>query len=67
LNHPPAYEAPQLIGNETRPLKTLSLDEALMKITLSGEPFLIFRSEEDRRLKVLYKRPDGHYGVVQVE
>lgn len=61
------FAPPHIIGTETKPLKTLTLDEALMRIDLSGDHFLIFRSEEDRRLKVIYRRSDGHYGVVQPE
>ena len=62
-----AYKTPKIIGKETKPLKQLTTDEALMKIDLSGEQFLIFKAEEDQKLKVLYKRPDGHYGLVQPE
>lgn len=61
------FEAPQIIGTETKSLKTLTLEEALMKIDLSGEHFLIFRAEEDRSIKVIYRRTDGHYGVVKPE
>lgn len=59
--------APKIIGSETKPLKTLTLNEAVMKMDLSGDSFLIFRSEEDRKLKVLYRRKDGHYGLIQPE
>lgn len=58
---------PKLIGSETKPLKTLTVDEALMKMELSSDLFLIYRSEEDRKLKVLYRREDGHYGLIQPE
>lgn len=57
----------KIIGTETRPLKTLMIDEAMMKMDLSGDHFLIFRSEEDQKLKVLYRRSDGNYGLVQPE
>jgi putative sigma-54 modulation protein len=58
---------PHLIGTETRPLKTLTIDEAMMKIELSGDHFLVYRSEEDQKLKVLYRRTDGNYGLIQPE
>ncbi len=38
-----------------------------MKMDLSGDAFLIFRSEEDRKIKVIYRRDDGDYGVIEVE
>ena len=62
-----AYQMPKVIGTETKPLKTLNLNEAVMKMDLSGDNFLIFRSEEDQKLKVLYLRTDGHYGLIQPE
>jgi putative sigma-54 modulation protein len=62
-----AYRAPQLIGTEKKPLKTLTVDEAVMKMDLSGDSFLVFRAEEDCKLKVLYRRTDGNYGLIQPE
>jgi len=61
------YKAPKIIGTETKPLKMLTVDEAVMKMDLSGNSFLLFRSEEDQKLKVLYRRTDGHYGLIQPE
>jgi putative sigma-54 modulation protein len=57
----------KIIGTETKPLKMLTLDEAVMKMDLSGDQFLIFRSEEDQKLKVMYRRNDGNYGLIQPE
>ncbi|MGE5196518.1 MAG: ribosome hibernation-promoting factor, HPF/YfiA family [Anaerolineae bacterium] len=62
-----AFVVPKVIGSETLPLKTLKLDEAVMKIELSGEHFLLFRDEMDRKLKVIYRRDDGNYGIMQPE
>jgi putative sigma-54 modulation protein len=62
-----SFSPPQIIGTETKPLKMLTLDEAIMKVDLSGDNFLIFRCEEDQKLKVLYRRTDGHYGLIQPE
>lgn len=61
------FQAPQVIGSEVKPLKTLTIDEALMKMALSGDGFLVFRSQEDLKLKVLYRRADGHYGLIKPE
>ena len=37
-----AYAPPKIIGKETKPLKTLTLDEAIMKMELSNDQFLLF-------------------------
>lgn len=61
------YDEHKVVTQETRPLRVLTVHEAVMKIELSGDNFLIFRSEEDQKLKVVYRRNDGHLGIIEVE
>ncbi len=61
------YQTPHVIGSEKLPLKVLTSEEAVMKMDLSGDHFLVFRSEEDQKLKVIYRRNDGHYGLILPE
>lgn len=58
------YRPPQVIGTEKKVLKMLTLDEAVMKMELSGDQFMLFRGEEDQKLKVIYRRTDGNYGII---
>lgn len=63
-----SYKPHKIVDSEVKPLKTLTLEEAVMKMDLSGDAFLIFRSEEDCKLKVIYKRrEEGNYGVIELE
>lgn len=62
-----SFVPPEVIGVEKQLLKTLSLGEALMKLELSSDLFLVYRSEEDHKLKVLYRRKDENYGLIQPE
>ena len=62
-----SYDFSEIVTQETKPLKILTYDEAIMKMELSGDAFLIFRSEEDHKLKVIYRRKDGNFGVIEVE
>ena len=57
----------EVVSNEVRCLKLLNQEEAIMKMELSEEPFLVYRDEEDRKLKVIYRRDDGNYGVIEAE
>jgi putative sigma-54 modulation protein len=57
----------EVVAKETMPLKTLTQDEAVMKMEISDDPFLIYRSEEDQLLKVIYRREDRNYGLVQIQ
>ena len=61
------YRPPKIIGNDKRPLKTITAEEAVMKMELSDDSFLVFRSEEDRKLRVIYRRKDGNYGLILPE
>jgi putative sigma-54 modulation protein len=61
------YQTPQIVGSETRPMKTLTTEEAIMKMELSDDQFMLFRCEEDRKIKVIYRRKDGHYGLILPE
>lgn len=61
------YRPPKIIGTDTRPMKTLTTEEAIMKMELSDDNFMIFRGEEDRKLKVIYRRRDGNYGIILPE
>jgi putative sigma-54 modulation protein len=61
------YRPPKIIGNDNRPLKMLTEEEAVMKMELSDDQFMIFRGEEDRKLKVIYRRNDGNYGIILPE
>lgn len=62
-----AFSPAQIIHKETRTLRILNVDEAILKMDLSGDRFLVYRSEEDRKLKVIYRKDDGNYGVIEVE
>jgi len=61
------YQLHQVVAKETMPLRTLTQDEALMKMEITSDPFLIFKSEEDQKVKVIYRREDRNYGLVQIQ
>lgn len=61
------YQLHQVVAKETMQMKTLTQDEAIMKMEITDEPFLIFRSEEDQKIKVIYRRQDRNYGLVQIQ
>ncbi|MBS0635274.1 MAG: ribosome-associated translation inhibitor RaiA [Verrucomicrobia bacterium] len=57
----------KIVKSETQPLKILTDDEAIMKMELSGKPAMVYRNEETRRLKVIYRLEDGNYCVIEAE
>ncbi|NGX42712.1 MAG: putative sigma-54 modulation protein [Chlamydiae bacterium] len=61
------YKLHEIVKQKTIPLKTLTCDEAILRMELTRDAFLIFRSEEDQKLKVIYRRKDDNFGVIEVE
>lgn len=61
------YAPHKIVRKETRPLKILTDGEAIMKMDLSNDTFLIYRSEETMKLRVIYRRKDGNFGVIEPE
>ena len=56
-----------VVKKERQPLTTLTDQEAIMKMDLSLAPVLVFRDEATRKLKVIYRREDGNYGIIEAE
>ena len=61
------FEMPKIVSEENITIKMLTQDEAVMKLELSGEHFLIYKCEEDQKIKLLHKRDDGQLGLVEIE
>lgn len=61
------YDFHEVVTEKTIPLRMLNKEEAAMRFELSGDNFLIYRSEEDQRLKVMYRRKDDKIGLIKIE
>jgi ribosome-associated translation inhibitor RaiA len=46
------------------PPPRLALEDARERLDLADGPFLFFQNEESRRANILYRRYDGHYGLI---
>ena len=57
----------KILRTEKQPLKILSSEEAIMKINLSRAPVMVYRDEASRKLRVIYRREDGNYGIIEPE
>ena len=45
--------------------KPMDVDEAVMQMELVDDNFLVFTNARDSLINVLYRRKDGHYGLIQ--
>jgi len=45
--------------------KPMDVEEARMQMDLVNDNFLVFTNARTDRVNVLYRRKDGHYGLIQ--
>ena len=58
--------APVIIAESTTRLRRLSVSEAVVDLDLTGAPVLVFRHAGHGRVNVVYRRPDGHIGWIDL-
>ena len=46
-------------------LKPMSVHEATLQLELIGHDFFVFTNAESNRTNVVYRRNDGHYGLIE--
>lgn len=61
------FSMPEVTKTKARSLRLLTTEEAIMRLELSGDAFLLYRCQEDQQLKVIYKRRDQSVGILQPE
>ncbi|HRW58715.1 MAG TPA: ribosome-associated translation inhibitor RaiA [Chlamydiales bacterium] len=61
------YKFHKVVSTDKMPIKMLTQDEAVMKMELSGDNFMIYRSEEDQSMNVIYRRRDQEFGVIEIQ
>jgi len=67
----PVVEAPEpekrVIRTNHYSLKPMSLEEAIVQLDIKNKDVFLFRREGSQEWAVLYRRKDGHYGLVEPE
>lgn len=48
-------------------VKPMGEEEAVLQMELIGHDFFVFRNWETEEINVVYKRKDGHYGIIVPE
>lgn len=63
----PAPAGPRVIRARVRTVKPMSLDDAVLALSEGTQSFLVYRDAGSDALAVLYRRPDGNFGLVESE
>jgi ribosome hibernation promoting factor len=48
-------------------VKPMSVDEAALEVVAGSDAFLVFRNARTDTINVLFRRPDGHLGLIEPE
>lgn len=60
-------EQPKIVKRKRFEMHPMSEEEAILQMELLGHEFFAFTHADTDSLAVLYKRKDGHYGILEVE
>jgi putative sigma-54 modulation protein len=58
-------EGPRIIRSNEFFVKAMKVDEAIMQMDLLNNDFLVFTNEGSGDINVVYRRKDGHFGLIE--
>lgn len=58
---------PQIKRTKRFAVKPMSAEEAVMQMDLLGHDFFVFSNSDTDEVNVVYRRKDGHYGLIEPE
>lgn len=62
-----APREPQIVRVKRFAMKPMTPEDAAMQMELLGHDFFAFRNADTMEVNVVYRRTDGHYGVIEPE
>ena len=57
----------ELVKTKRFPVKPIDVEEAKLQMQLIGHNFYVFTNADSMKVNVLYKRKDGHLGLIEPE
>ncbi len=62
-----APDEPLIVAEMIKDIETLTVSEAVMRLDLSNDPFLVFLNSKNKALNVIHRREDGNIGWIDPE
>ena len=56
-----------VVKRKTIDMKPMSEEEAILQMDLIDHDFFVYKDEDTNNVKVIYKRKDGDYGVIETK
>jgi len=63
----PESDGPTVVPMGRVPVKPMSVEEALLLMQDSPHPFFVFRDADSQQVSVIFRRRDGHFGLIEPE
>jgi putative sigma-54 modulation protein len=63
----PSDAGPRVIKSRRSAVKPMTLDDAMLSLSGGAQSFLVFRDAASDGVTILYRRPDGNYGLIEPE
>lgn len=60
-------DTPRIVRTKRFSLKPMCVEEAILQMDLLGHNFFVFASADSESVSVVYRRRDGHYGLIEPE
>jgi putative sigma-54 modulation protein len=67
LESPPAVVARKVVKTKRFTLEPISREEAIARMEQLGHDFFLFLDADAREVRLLYRRKDGDYGLIEPE
>ena len=64
---PVTEEEQRVVKTKRFAVKPVGVDEAILQMNLLGHSFYVFRNARTEEVNVIYRRRDGHYGLIEPE
>lgn len=61
------HPEPPVIHTERLAIKPMTVDEAALQMDLNDHDFLVYKNFQSDQINILYRRHDGHYGLIEPE
>ena len=62
----PPEAPPRRIIRATRyPVKPMSVDDAALSVESGPDAFVVFRNADTDAVSIVYRRKDGHFGLIE--
>ena len=58
---------PRIVRARAGAVKPMTLEDAVLALSTAPQPFLVYRDAATEQTAILYRRPDGDYGLIEPE